>query len=126
MSARIATLLSLTTLGLLATPLHAAEKMLTAEEINKLIVGNTIHSEVLGSGKTFKVYFEANGKYTRVQGGEVTDSTYRTNADGTHCINFKGSDYCATIRDNGDGTFTRIEGGKPKIKWTRVVSGKDL
>lgn len=104
-----------------------ADEFLSAEKIKPLITGKTVHAHHLKKDFEFTVYFDADGKTAhRHQGGETTETTYKFDGD-KHCIYWNGKDRCANIRDNGDGTYSRInDKGKEIIKWTKIVNGKNL
>ena len=104
-----------------------ADEYLSADKIKALISGKTVHAQHLKKDFEFKVYFDADGKTAhRYQGGDTTETTYKYDGD-KHCIFWKGKDRCANIRDNGDGTYSRInKKGIEAIKWKKIVDGKDL
>ncbi|MBI3562767.1 MAG: hypothetical protein HY080_13730 [Gammaproteobacteria bacterium] len=125
-SVKSSVIASLFALVVVSMPALAEDKMLSADELKKVIVGNTIHASMVNDGKTFKAYFDSRGKYTRIQDGATTEGTYRISADGTQCVMFNNAETCAKIKDNGNNTYTRIENGVPKATWNKVVAGKDL
>ncbi len=110
----------------LATGISAAGE-LSGGQIQKLVAGKTIHAKHLIRGFEFDVYFDPDGKTAlRKQGGTVSTTSYKIKGN-KHCLFWKGKNRCATIQDNGDGTYTRINPrGKAVIKWTKVSSGKTL
>jgi len=125
------TLKSILTAGLISlifntTPALAGD-FLDAAAIKALISGNTVHSEHLKRGFEFKVYFDADGETAiRQQHGDDTETTYKFKGD-KHCIHWKGKDRCAKIRDNGDGSYDRVnKKGKVNVKWLKIAEGKDL
>ena len=111
----------------LAAAPASAGNLLTAEQITGLVKGNTVHANHLKKGFNFSVYFDSDGKTAiRKQNGEETETTYHI-ADDKHCIYWNGKDRCASVRDNGDGTYTRVNAnGKDIVAWKKIVSGKDL
>jgi len=100
---------------------------LSSDKIKSLIVGNTVVAKHLKKDFEFKVYFDVDGVTAyRAQNGETIKTTYNFE-ENKHCINWKGSNRCATVLDNGDGTYTRVNAnGKQVVKWTNVVKGKSL
>ncbi|TNF92531.1 MAG: hypothetical protein EP297_13235 [Gammaproteobacteria bacterium] len=104
-----------------------AGNVLSADEIKALITGKTVHAKHEKKGFTFSAYFAEDGSAIRKwKGGELQDGKYSFK-DNMHCINVGGGDKCATIEDNGDGTYKRLKGGKKHfITWQRIVDGKDL
>ena len=115
-------------LFLLTSPAQAGEvDYLSADQVKAIIAGKTVHAEHLKKGFDFKVYFDADGETAiRQQQGETTTTTYSFQGK-KHCIKWRGRNRCAFIQDNGDGTYSRINRkGKAKVKWVKIVEGKDL
>ena len=73
----------------------------------------------------FKIYFADSSKALRTKkSGEIVETTHRIDGD-KHCIHWRGKDRCAKIRNNGDGTYSRInKKGKEVVKWLKLESGK--
>jgi len=100
---------------------------MSADEVKKLIVGNTAYGTLSVSGKPIKNYFGPNGTLVRSVGGKVKKGSYSINDDGTQCVNVGKADNCAKIVNNGDGTYHRVSSeGKVLLKWDKVASGKDI
>ena len=112
---------------LLSTTAVMAADFLKADKIKSLVSGKTIHAKHLKKGFTFTVFFDTDGKTAfRKQAGKTTKTTYKIVGD-THCIFWKGSDRCANIIDNGNGTYSRVNvGGKKIVDWTKIENGKNL
>lgn len=104
-----------------------AGNTLSADEIKALITGKTVHAKHEKKGFTFSVYFaEDGGAIRKWKDGELQNGKYLFK-DNMHCINVGGGDKCATIEDNGDGSYKRLKNGKKHfITWQEVVDGKDL
>ena len=104
-----------------------AGNVLSADEIKTLIAGKTVHAKHEKKGFTFSVYFNEDGTAIRKwKGGEIQDGTYSFKGD-MHCINVGDGDKCASIEDNGDGTYKRLKNGKKHfITWQEIVDGKDI
>jgi hypothetical protein len=102
----------------------SAETMLGADEVKQLISGKTVSAESLSQGSTFQVYFAPDGKAVRNHNGRLEQASWRVNGAAEHCLALKSGEYCAAIRNNGDGTYTRMVDGVAKIVWTRFVDGK--
>jgi hypothetical protein len=109
----------------LSTSVPAGDTM-SAEQLKALLVGSTVDAEHLKKGFTFKVYFDASGKAYRTDGGDIVETTYKIDNDGKHCLYWKGKDRCATVKDNGDGTYFRMKDGKKSIKWSNIQKGKHI
>jgi len=104
-----------------------ADEFLNADKIKALITGNTIEAKHLLKGFKFKVYFDNDGKTAlRNQKGNSQKTSYSFERN-LHCIYWAGKDRCANIKDNGDGTYTRVmSNGKKVVKWTKITKGKTL
>ena len=104
-----------------------AGNVLSADEIKTLIAGKTVHAKHEKKGFTFSVYFNEDGTAIRKwKDGEIQNGTYSFKGD-MHCINVGDGDKCASIEDNGDGTYKRLKNGKKHfITWQEIVDGKDI
>lgn len=102
-----------------------ASDMLSADQVKSLVTGNTVDSEILENGKTFRAYFDPSGTLYRLQDGKMLEGSWRVQDDGSHCITLK-KEFCAQIRNDGDGSYTRIENGSPKLKWHKFTPGRDI
>jgi hypothetical protein len=109
----------------------SAGETLTGDQIRALITDKTIQAEHLGKGFTFEVYFDPDGKTaTRTHKGAKVTTAYSIDGD-EHCLLWNGANRCATIMDNGDGTYSRINTsgryrGKAVVKWIRFEDGNRL
>ena len=104
-----------------------AGDFMKADQIKTLVADKTVHAHHVVKDFDFAVYFDADGKTAhRKQNGETTQTTYSFEGD-QHCIEWKGKNRCANIRDNGDGTYSRINPkGKEVVKWVKIEGGKHL
>ena len=104
-----------------------AGDFLTGEQIEDLVKGKTVHAQHLLKGFKFTVYFDSDGETAvRKENGVATETTYRVTGD-KHCIFWNGKDRCASLRDNGDGTYTRVNArGKDVVVWKSFDHGKNL
>lgn len=114
-------------LSALASQAVLADDFLNGDQIKELVTGNTVQAEHLRKGFDFAVYFDADGQTAvRKQDGEETETSYRIDGD-KHCIHWKGKDRCAEIRDNGDGSYDRINAnGKAVVRWSSFTAGRQL
>jgi len=114
------------TVGLMLSGNVFAAKTLNADEVKALITGKTADAEQLIKGFKFKVYFNPNGDLNQLkEDGNKVDGSWQVDAQGQHCVNFGAGDQCATVVDNGDGSWTRINmAGKPVVNWKNFVDGK--
>lgn len=102
-----------------------ADKVMTQDEIKTLIVGNTVYSTHTKKNFDFKVYFNSDGTFERSQNGKMLNGVWMFDG-GMHCIAM-GKKICASVVDNGDGTYKRLNNGsKHVVTWNKVVKGKDL
>lgn len=124
---KLISLLSLTALTLFFISTSAiADEYLSKQKIKALFVNKTVYSEHLHKDLQFKVYFDADGKTAyRTRKDEIIKTTYTIKGD-KHCIYWNDADRCASILDNGDGSYTRVKNDKKIIKWYKVVDGKHL
>lgn len=105
----------------LSQPSHA-EKTLSGDEI-KALVTNKTSDVVTVDGKSFRQYFAADGSSVRNNG---MSSTWYVEGN-KHCNTAAVNNPCATIRDNGDGTYARVlDNGGVIVTWTKIVDGKDF
>jgi hypothetical protein len=104
-----------------------AGEPLSAAALKALISGRTAHAEHLKRGFTFKAYFKENGEYIRYKDGSTNEGNWRIEDDGSHCVDWGYNERCATMEDNGDGTYTRVlKNGKRIIRWNKLVDGRDF
>ena len=119
-----------TVLFMLGVSMQAqAGKVLSPDELKALITGKTVHAKHEKKGFNFSVYFNADGSAVRKWKGDKIQEGKWFFKDNLHCINVGGGDKCATMEDNGDGTYKRLKGGdssKHFISWTKIVDGKDF
>ena len=123
-------LLSLALIGclpLVVTSTFAADTMLNAEQIKTLVTGKTITAKHNLKGFQFTVFFDKDSKTAfRKQKGSTTKTTYSMKGN-KHCILWNGKDRCANIRDNKDGTYSRVNPkGKAVVTWSKITDGKNL
>jgi hypothetical protein len=112
--------------GLMLSTSAFAGKALNTDEVKALVTGKTADAEHLLRGFKFKAYFNPNGDLTQLkENGDTVEGTWQVDAEGLHCVDFGAGDRCATVVDNGDGTWSRVnKNGKPVVKWTGFVDGK--
>lgn len=102
------------------------QTLLSAAELENLMIGNTIRFHSLMTGWRALTYFDPDG--TALVGDEhiVFAGTWRINPDGTHCVGLGGRQGCARVQSNGDGTYSPLASGKPVMTWLAVSKGKPL
>jgi hypothetical protein len=102
----------------LAHASHAA-KVLSGDEVRALITNKTV--TVTANSGQWRQYFAADGSSARDNGKM---STWSVEGD-KHCNTAAASFPCASIRDNGDGTYARIKDNSDAIvTWSKIVDGK--
>lgn len=107
--------------ALLANPAFA-QKMLDGDEVKKLIAGKTVHITHAKSGKQWRSYFAEDGKAFLDNSGQ--EESWEIDDKGRHC-NTGVPLMCAKIRDNGDGTYSRMKpNGEAAVTWTKIEDGK--
>jgi hypothetical protein len=100
-----------------------AQVLLDAAEVRKLIVGNTVDGH-RPNGTRYLAYFDPSGKWIRGEPGRYAEGRWLIHDDGTQCVILANEESCARIQKNDDGTYTRIEQGRPQFRWSRVIPGK--
>ena len=100
-----------------------SQQVLSAAELEAVMVGNTVRFHNLVTSWRAMVYFDSDG--TALVGDEhiLLSGTWRINADGTHCVAVGGRQSCARVQSNGDGTYA-IGSGKPAMTWLEVIKGR--
>lgn len=100
-----------------------AEKMLSGDEIKALITNKTVDVSLPNGSKKWRQHFAADGSSARDNGQKS-----EWNIDGDkHCNTAASNAPCAGIRDNGDGTYSRVnDSGEAVVNWTKIVDGKDF
>ena len=102
---------------------------LSEDAVKALTSGKTVHAKHEKKDFTFSVYFAPDGKAIRKWKNDNIQEGKWFFEDGLHCINVGGGDKCASIEDNGDGSYKRLKNGnsgKHFITWKKVVDGKDF
>jgi len=103
-----------------------AQTLLSAAELEKLMIGNTIRFHHLVTGWRGLTYFDSDGSALVGDAHIVFAGTWRIDSDGTHCVALGERPNCARVQSNGDGTYSPIASGKPVMTWDAVSKGKPL
>lgn len=100
-----------------------AEKMLSGDEIKALITNKTIDVSLPNGSQKWRQYYAADGSSLRNNGQKS-----EWNIDGNkHCNTAAVNNPCVGIRDNGDGTYSRVnDNGDAVVNWIKIVDGKDF
>ena len=107
-----------------ASSVFAGEKLDDAK-IKALITGKTVHGENTKRNTKFMIYFDKDGKTAIRKGPKKTRTAQYSIKNNMQCFQRKKKERCASIQDNGDGTYSRINNkGKSIVKWTKVEDGK--
>ncbi len=83
-----------------------------ADAVTKLFSGKTANGQHLKKGFSYKVYFNANGKFVQARNdGSRLVGTWRVKGNGAHCIQFshKNREFCRKVRDDGNGTYIKVK-----------------
>jgi len=100
----------------------AAERVLNADEVKKLISGNTVRVTLVSKGKQWSIFFAPDGK-----GYEIKDQvhgTWEVKDSGEHCASWAKLK-CAKIVDIGGGKYARIKpDGEHAVTWTIEAGNK--
>ena len=101
-----------------------AQNYLSKDDLQRLINGNTVHTEDLVSGRSFLAYHQPGGSWQlQRQDGSVVEGTWSIRADGAQCVVID-AETCGLIQKHADGTYTRMVGGAPRNRWSKVSDGK--
>ena len=103
-----------------------AQSYLSKDDLQRLINGNTVHTEDLVSGRSFLAYHHPGGRWQlQRQDGSVVEGTWSIRADGAQCVVID-TEICGLIQKHADGTYTRMVGGAPRNRWSKVSDGKSF
>lgn len=100
----------------------AADRALNADEVKKLISGNTVRVTQVNNGKQWSIFFASDGK-----GYEAKDQargTWEVKENGEHCASW-ATLKCAKVVDIGGGKYARIKpNGEHAVTWTIEAGNK--
>jgi hypothetical protein len=100
--------------------LYSAEPM-SADAVKSLLTNNTMNCMNLNKNKEFTNYYREDGTVTKLMADGLTmDGSWRVTEDGRHCQDWGMDDgeCCFPIVDKGNGTYQKIEKGKPRTEFT--------
>lgn len=104
----------------------AADRVLNAGEVKKLITGNTAHVTRVHNGEQWNLYFAPDGKGYKTEG--EASGTWEVKDNGEHCVSWspKPKYACARVADIGDGKYARLkDDGSHLVIW-KIEAGKKL
>jgi hypothetical protein len=105
--------------------LLAAETM-SAVAIKRMLTNNTNNCKNLQKNHESSVYFRDDGTVTRLNHeGETVPGTWHVTGNGQHCVDCGEEERCNAVVDMGNGTYQKIEAGKPRAEFT-LVEGNPL
>jgi len=83
---------------------------LKADQVKKLFSGKTVTGSDLEKGSAFTRYYDPNGTVLNDAQGYKSTGKWRVEGSGAHCVTWdnEGEEQCLHIKDNGDGTYTKI------------------
>lgn len=100
----------------------AADRVMSAEEVKKLISGNTVRVTATGNGNQWSIFFAPDGKGYEAK--DVARGTWEVKDDGDHCASWAMLK-CGKITDIGDGKYARIKpNGARVVIWTIEAGNK--
>lgn len=98
--------------------LFSAEPI-SADAVKRLLTNNTMNCKNLRKNKTFTNYYRDNGSVTKLTlKGNKIQGKWRVTDDGKHCHDWGEEEHCLSIIDKGNGTYQKIEAGKPRTEFT--------
>lgn len=97
------------------TPASAAGLM-TADAVKTLFSGKTAKGTNLKKHISYQVYFAPSGQLKiLMHNGGTRQGSWRVRDNGNHCVIVgNGDERCQRVRDNGDGTYTKVVVVGPK------------
>lgn len=116
---------TIATVGTMASAV-AGDRVLSAEELKKLITGNTAHVTRVKDGKKWNLYFAPDGKGYKEEGKVA--GTWEVNAKGEHCVTWAPVPKfaCALVADIGDGKYARLKPNGDHLVIWKIETGKKL
>lgn len=96
---------------------------MTGEQIKLLVSGKTVSGRHLRKDFPLKTYFAQDGFVVGLAKGNERKGKWWVNKKNMQCIKWSHRDrkFCLIVRDNGDGTYTKIRHKKRKNKKVPVV-----
>lgn len=92
-----------------SNPVFAGDFM-SADKVKALLSGKTVVGKGLKKNFTVTTYFAPDGTMTGNKNGNQRKGMWRVESDGLQCVEFDdGASNCRYIKDNGDGTYTKIK-----------------
>jgi len=114
-SGAIVILIGLIALG--TAPLTLAETRVSADELQKLLAGNTGEGKFLKWETTHKTYFEATGKFRRLDSlNNKQKGEWYINKNGELCMVGKHKENCNVVMKREDGGYNLYVSNN--LNWT--------
>jgi hypothetical protein len=96
-----------------------ADEQVSADAIKRLLTNNTINCKNLQKNITSKIYSRDDGSATRLSSdGKKMQGHWRVTDNGQHCVDWGEHERCTPVVDQGNGTYQKIEGDKPRAEFT--------
>ena len=100
----------------------AADRILNADEVKKLISGNTVRVTQINNGKQWSIFFAADGK--GYESKDQVRGTWEIKENGEHCASWAALK-CAKVADIGGGKYARLKpSGEQAVTWTIEAGNK--
>jgi hypothetical protein len=100
----------------------AADRVLSADEVKKLISGNTVRVTQINNAKQWSIFFAADGK--GYESKDQARGTWEIKENGEHCASWAVLK-CAKVADIGGGKYARIKpNGDHAVTWTIEAGNK--
>jgi hypothetical protein len=102
------------------------DETMSAVAIRNMLANNTISCKNLQKNHESSVYFRDDGTATKLNHeAERVPGTWHVTDNGQHCVDWGEEERCNAVVDMGDGTYQKIEAGKPRAEFT-LVEGNPL
>lgn len=118
---------------LLGSQVASADDYMSADSVKALVSGKTFDGIHLKKDYTYRAYAAPDGQVTQVKSnGDRKTGKWSVLPNGKQCIEWDNTDIrkCFHIRDNGDGSYTKVKlkGDKviPLLRWSNFTDGNGL
>lgn len=100
----------------------AGDRILSADEVKKLISGNTVRVTLVSNGDQWSIFFAPDGK--GYESKDQARGTWEVKDNGEHCASWAKLK-CAKVADIGGGKYARLKpDGEQAVTWTIEAGNK--